>query len=88
MLSQIIIDWLSSISPTKRRLYAARLLICALIGWCVSHVLLVMFNKSDVFTHTLMGISWFAIIATCIDIILTTDVKADNDKPSAVEESK
>lgn len=82
MFSQKIIDWLSAVEPTERRLYAARLLNCSGIGWIISHILLVVFKESSIFNHIVMGISWFAIGATCIDIILTTDVRACKDDES------
>lgn len=77
-------EWLIAIileiPPEKRRLYAARLLICSFVGWIISHCLLVILKESTFFNHTLNAISWIAIQITCVDVILTTDVRAETVK--------
>jgi hypothetical protein len=76
-VARFIIRHLCGLTPEHRRLWAARILLFSVIGWLVSHVLLVALDQSDFFTHTLMFISWWAIIVTCIDVIATSDVKVD-----------
>jgi hypothetical protein len=68
------------IDPDNRRLYAARLLIGSIVGWLASHVLLVLLGESSFFNHTVMLISWWAITLTCVDVIVTSDVRAEQDE--------
>jgi hypothetical protein len=75
--ARLVIRLLERVSPETRRLVAANLLLISLIGWLVSHYLLVKFDQSNFFNHMVMAISWWAITLTCGDILSTNDVKAD-----------
>lgn len=77
VVSRFLISHLCRLTPEQRRLWAARILVASIIGWLVSHALLVELDQSDFFSHCLMFISWWAIIVTCIDVIATSDVKVD-----------
>jgi hypothetical protein len=83
MVTRFIIRHLCDLSPEIRRIWAARILLFSIAGWLTSHVLLVAFDQSDFFTHTLMFISWWAIIVTCIDVIATSDVRAEQQDNQA-----
>lgn len=50
------------------------LLICCVIGWPTSALTLARDEPQFV-----LGLSWFALILTCIDIIMTSKVKEDTD---------
>lgn len=75
--ARLIIRLLERVSPEARRLVAANLLILSLLGWVISHYLLIKLHQSTFFNHVVMGISWWAITLTCADILSTTDVKVD-----------
>jgi hypothetical protein len=77
MLSRLVLRALDDIDPKRRRRWVARLLIACLIGEALSHVLLVVLNQSTFFNHTLNAISWIAIDLTCVDALITSDVKLD-----------
>lgn len=77
MVSQLLVRHLCRLSPEQRRLWAARILVFSVVGWLASHVLLVVCHQGGFFNHTLMFISWWAIIVSCIDVIATSDVKVD-----------
>jgi hypothetical protein len=69
----------------KGRLYvkgAWVLLVTALVGWPTTHVLMLMTSPAG-FTswtaHVLLAISWLAIIYTALDIIVTANVKRDQE---------
>lgn len=79
MIAGLVIGVLCKVSPERRRLAAARVLVASVVGWLASHVLLVVLGESSFFNHTVMAISWLAITATAADLILTSDVRAATD---------
>lgn len=79
MVARKLVDVLSRTDPSKRRLYAARILIGSLIGWLASHVTFLLFGIDGVFEHTVNMISWLAITLTAWDVLATSDVKVDTD---------
>lgn len=65
--------WLQRIKPEKRLQWAA-----SLFWWTVIlGVISVVFLCDTWFERTLMAISWGAITITCVDIVCTTDVRAN-----------
>lgn len=77
--SRRLIDYLSDVDPERRRLWAARLLIFSVVGWVASHVVLEVVDEGGFFNHVLMAISWWAVGATCADVVQTADVRAEVD---------
>lgn len=76
MISRTIVRMLDHIEPEQRRVWASRILILSLIGWWGSHLGLV-FLPHWFFEHVLLGISWLAISITAVDVLSTTDVRAN-----------
>lgn len=69
------------ISPQQRVRYAKFLLAFVLGGWAATHILMVLTRPPEaswVF-HVLLAISWLALALTATDIILTTDVRREQD---------
>lgn len=64
-------------NPTVRRRAAAVLAISATILWPLTQFTVA--KDEPPFT---LGLSWFAITLTALDIWLTTDVRAESDKES------
>lgn len=62
-------------SPRLRRHIAAVHVLVALVGGAYSSVVL----ATDGYQRVLMGISWYAILATAADIWQTTDVRAQQE---------
>lgn len=65
------------ISPHTRVRFAKILLAVVLLGWASTHILMVAAKPPEaswVF-HVLLGISWLALVLTCLDIIASTDVR-------------
>ena len=75
MLGKWTVRWLKKIDPELRLLYAARLFwISIVLGiFCTA------FLCDSWFERVLMAISWGAITITCVDIIVTADVRASNE---------
>lgn len=68
--------------PTHRVRAAWVLLIVTLCGWPATHVALLVLKPegtdSWVF-HLLLALSWLALTFTALDIIVTTDVRKEQD---------
>lgn len=74
-MARCLIAWLRSIDPEQRVEAAAHLLIFSVVGWPVSAL--------TVFRHEqqgILGLSWAAIILTCVDIIVTSDVRQTQEE--------
>ena len=77
-LSERIQEW----EPQSRVLWAARGLLTCMVLWPATHAAMLLFQPADLKTwaaHVLLAISWFAIITTFLDIILTTDVRTEQE---------
>lgn len=61
-------------TPTVRRRIAAVMAIAATIAWPVTQ--LTVARDEPPFT---LGLSWFAIVLTAVDIVASTDVRANQD---------
>lgn len=78
------LDWFASIDPQVRRKWALGLLvasfvlghvnIAAYLGGLISH------EAMDTITNYL---SWLAITFTCLDVLVTTDVRAVQEEETA-----
>lgn len=79
MLSRALVRALDHVPPEKRRTWASRVLLLSLAGWALSHVGL-LFLPPWFFEHMVMAISWVAITLTAVDVLSTTDVRA-NEEP-------
>jgi hypothetical protein len=78
MLSRAVVRALDNVEPEKRRRWAARIFTGSLAGWAASHIGLLLLPPWF-FEHVLLGISWAAISLTAVDVLSTTDVRANED---------
>jgi hypothetical protein len=74
-----LIALLDRVDTEQRRIWAARILIVSVVGWAVSHILLVATGRTSFFEHCLMAISWAAISVSAIDVVITSDVREQQD---------
>lgn len=65
-----------SIKDPKTRFYGAIVLLCISI---LAGIHSVLFIAKDPYERILIGISWFAITITALDIVATTDIKANKE---------
>ena len=65
-------------NPTHRRYGAIVLLVASLIGWPLS---IFTFAKDE--PPAILGLSWFAITLTALDILLTADVREQEEESSS-----
>jgi hypothetical protein len=68
-------------TPVARVKFARALLIVSLVGWPVTHVLMVITDPPEnswVF-HVLLAISFLALIYTALDTLFTADVRKEQD---------
>lgn len=67
----------------KHRVRAATILLwLCVIGWIATHTVMLITTPAGASSwvfHVLLAISWIAIIITCIDVIVTTDVRKEID---------
>lgn len=63
------------IDPEERRRYALRILVASVILWPITSMTVFRTEPQGV-----LALSWFAIIFTMVDIILTTDVRKAEDE--------
>ena len=61
-------------SPENRVRFAWVLLVASLVGWPASALTLARDEPQFV-----LGLSWFAITLTALDIVLTADVRKEQD---------
>lgn len=74
-ISRLTVKLLQRISPQKRLELAA-----SLFWWTIFlGVLSVVFLCHDWFQRILMIISWLAVTITCVDIVCTSDVRANEE---------
>lgn len=72
-------------SPQARLRLAWVLLIASVLGWPLSALT---FAKDE--PATVLGLSWFAITITALDVLFTSDVRASQDEettPGDVDEA-
>jgi hypothetical protein len=74
----IVAKALASVSPAARVKVSCWLLICSIIGWPISS--LTVFSGGGATAQGILGLSWLALILTCIDIVVTTDVRQEQDE--------
>jgi hypothetical protein len=71
-----LIRWIEQISPAKRKRWALRLLVFCCVAWPVCQVAAALgVIGAEVVQAIIQGLSWFAIILTAGDVVLTTDVR-------------
>jgi hypothetical protein len=75
-MSRLVISLLRRIDPETRLEWAARIFVASIILGALS----VIFLAEGYYQKVLMFISWGAITVTCIDVILTADVRKENDE--------
>ena len=73
-MTRALLRWLDQVDTDRRRHWAARLLIWTLIGWALSHIGMALLPEWF-WKHVLLAISWAAIAITAIDVIVTSDVR-------------
>jgi hypothetical protein len=69
-------------NPRNRFRFAVVVFVVSIIGWPATHALMVLTNPPEnswVF-HVLLAISWFAITATSLDFMATTDVRKEQEE--------
>lgn len=59
---------------SKRVQFATLLLVGSALGWPISAFT---FAKGE--PQTVLGLSWFAITITCLDVLFTAQVRAEQD---------
>lgn len=75
-----LINWWCD--PEKRLRFAVRLLVFSCIAWPMTHILILITKPPELATwvgHLLLAISWLAIIFTALDIIVSCDVRKQQD---------
>lgn len=72
---------LSHVSPDLRVRIAGWLLIVSCLAWPVTS--LTVFSSGGATAQGILGLSWLALILTCVDIVVTTDVRAEQDTDTA-----
>ena len=65
------------IAPRTRIKLAAWGLLATLVAWPVTSFTI--FASKAVEWHAVLGLSWLAITVTCVDILCTTDVRANQE---------
>ena len=65
------------VNPRVRLIGAWVLLVVSVIGWPLSALT---FAKGE--PATVLGLSWFAIAMTAVDILITTSVRNEQDEES------
>jgi hypothetical protein len=78
LIARRILGLLDQVDTEQRRIWAARILLWSLAGWIVSHILLLILPLWF-FQHVLLAISWLAISITAVDVIVTSDVRDQQD---------
>lgn len=61
------------LTPTARVRLASGLLDIAVVGWPLTS--LTVFASSTPPEQGILGLSWLALILTCVDIVTSTDVR-------------
>lgn len=76
MIARTTVKILQCVKPEDRVTWAARVFWWSiLLGiYCTA------FIAKDAFERILMAISWLAVTLTALDIVLTTDVRANDDE--------
>jgi hypothetical protein len=72
-VSAAVARWLQGIDPHIRVLWAVRILLVTLVAWPLSS--LTIFAGASGVEQAILGLSWLALILTCVDIVCTTDVR-------------
>lgn len=80
-MGRLLVRALDHIEPERRRLWAAWTVIATLVGWLASAILLRALGQGSFFNELLNAISWLAITLTGVDVLSTTDVRA-NETPT------
>lgn len=73
-MARTLIRLLRSVSPDARLHAAAWMMIIATVAWPVSQ-----FTVARGEPPFVLGLSWLAIILTAMDIIVTADVREEQD---------
>lgn len=63
------------VDPEDRRRVALFLLVASMIGWPLSALT---FARNE--PPFILGLSWFAITVTCLDVLCTSDVRANEEE--------
>jgi hypothetical protein len=70
-----ILSCFDAVDPQMRRKVALILLIASAVGWPVSALT---FARHE--PPFILGLSWFAITTTCLDVLCTTDVRVQDEE--------
>lgn len=73
--------------PVRRIQMSKVMLVGSLTGWIATHAMMLITNPPEnswVF-HVLIAISWFAILYTAYDVLVTTDVRVTQDDDEGAE---
>lgn len=74
MTTDIIVKWLQGIEPRARVRAAVRLFFICLFTWPATSLTVLSSEPQGV-----LGLSWFAIMLECVVIVLTTDLREQQD---------
>ena len=84
MISRVILQGLDDVDPDRRRLWAVRLLLATTALHVASHAALAALQTMTrpaaaqlFFEHMMLFISFVAIEVTCVDVVATNDVRAN-----------
>lgn len=78
MISRLLLRALDNVDPDRRRCWSIRIVIWTCLLWAVSHIGLI-YLPPWFFEHVLLAISYGAIVISAIDVVSTTDVRANED---------
>jgi hypothetical protein len=67
---------LAHVSPESRVTAASWLLDVCILAWPITSLTVF---KGSATQQAILGLSWLALILTCVDIVVTTDVRAEQD---------
>lgn len=70
-----VLEWFDRFDPQTRRKVALILLVASAVGWPLSAVT---FARGE--PPFILGLSWLAITITCLDVLCTTDVRAQEEE--------
>lgn len=73
-----MIDWLREVATPERRVKAAGIIfVLAVIGWPATS--LTVFSGATPEQQGILGLSWLAIILAALQLIVTTDVRRQQE---------
>jgi len=79
-MAALVLRWLDRLDPETRRRGAVWMLIGSLIGWPLTALTVARGEPQFI-----LGLSWFAITLTALDVLSTTDVRREQDDDGTSE---